>query len=291
MPKNFETTDCHDVKELLELLSPLVADGFPPDRFIFRGQPDADFELEPSAHRIKGELTAPNQTGKKDVDVTTQIEFEARVLTQFLEGCDAAGLAVPGDGLMVRNILADLKIYRERPWQWPDPNLHQVQAAAQHYGVPTSLLDWSRRSYVAAYFAASSALREKVLNGRLAIWALNISQESQWKQLQLVKLPSGNNTNLAAQAGLFTVSPTTYIDADPSYFLPISLGYVDGLSLHRFTLPKTLAAQLLGACQLLGVSGATLFPGYVGVAQQVRDWALVNYKGYDPDEIAMRDLW
>ena len=41
---------------------------------------------------------------------------------------------------------------------WPPQSLWSLLGLAQHYGVPTRLLDWSHRSLPAAYFAAASAL-------------------------------------------------------------------------------------------------------------------------------------
>jgi hypothetical protein len=49
---------------------------------------------------------------------------------------------------------------------------NRQRALAQHYGVPTSLLDWSEDPFVAAYFAIQSA--PDTDDGELAcVWALN----------------------------------------------------------------------------------------------------------------------
>lgn len=273
---------------MLELLSPLTTGRYQGEHYIFRGQPDANFELEPSAHRIDGDLTAPNVNGTKDITAAQQVEFEARVLALFLKGCDYSGLSVPGDRPDVRETLKDPTYYLMKPESWPPNYMYEVQAVAQHHAVPTSLLDWTRRSFVAAYFAASAALRMKTDEGNLAVWALNTEGHQEWRGLKLVDLPGGNSSNLAAQAGLFTVSPTA--KGLNELFLPTSIGYRGGLILDCFTLPRREAGELIAACEKLGVSGATMFPGYGGVAQQVRDWARINFKAYAPDEIAMREL-
>ncbi|MCY1309241.1 hypothetical protein D9M68_773350 [compost metagenome] len=110
----------------------------------------------------------------------------------------------------------------------------------------------------------------------------------------MVELPGGTSSNLAAQAGVFTVSQ---MQGEALHtFLPVSVDQVSSvyrheLSLQQFTLPFAEAPELLEACRRLGISGSTLFPGYEGVAREVKDWARISFKGFDPDEIGLRELF
>lgn len=284
---------CSSAQELLEHLSPLRAT-WPEKHFVFRGQPDADYGLEASAHRLNGRITAPNKYGSKDIHTLQQVAFEASVVRRFLEGCDLCGLLVPGDTYELRHRLENAFVYAMRPGEWPPREMHPVLAVAQHHGVPTCLLDWSWRSYVAAYFAASSALGMEKMPSFLAIWALDVSPEarSEWKGLELVKLAGGTSANLAAQAGLFTVSRIT--QEPTSTFIPTPLSdrypHHHGVKLAKYTLPTTQAAALLKACAQLGVSASTLFPGYDGVAKEVLDIANSERRPVDMSVLAARDL-
>ncbi|MDN3525266.1 hypothetical protein QWY79_08270 [Halomonas sabkhae] len=132
------------------------------------------------------------------------------------------------------------------------------------------------------------------------VWALNRHA----KIVKLVEAPGSTSPNLAAQSGVFTVAkPVTFPEQEESsendLFLPTGLQHQDTLYqaplepfvLERITLGIEQAGELLMACELLGISGATLFPGYEGISRKVRDWANAEHKGFDPEEISIRDLW
>ena len=102
--------------------------------------------------------------------------------------------------------------------EWPPTELHPLMALAQHYRLPTRLLDWSTRAYVAAYFAISDALARSISRSckesdtdaeRLAVWILDIEKRALFHELKVVAVPGGNNANLAAQSGRFTLLTQT----------------------------------------------------------------------------------
>lgn len=294
MRTSFVNTSFIAADQLIEYLNPLDTQRWPPGEYLFRGQADANDELVPSAQRRDGPLVARGYHGDPDVTCGQQVEFEQLLFNQFLEACDRAGLQVPGDSELMRK-LAKHDSFIEQPLSWPPVEIHTALAFAQHHGVPTCLLDWSRRAHVALYFAASSSLSDSArLNPNrpskhLAIWVLRRPPH----QGSIVEAPGSASPNLAAQSGLFTVS-SVWGDKD-EVFVPQRLesGF-DGegcLDVTKITLPDSYAVDLLKACTLLGVSGSTLFPGYEGIARSVRDWANVERKHYDPDAIATRDFF
>jgi glutamine amidotransferase PdxT len=67
----------------------------------------------------------------------------------------------------------------------------------------------SSRSYVAAYFAISGALQAQQAqideSKRLAVWVLDVTRKAHLPKLEVIKVPGGNSTNVAAQAGMFTL--------------------------------------------------------------------------------------
>ncbi len=215
-----------------------------------------------------------------------QVLFELQLLRAFIRACDAAGIPIPGDSEQLRNELRGLKwelAFTRDERNWPPKVVHPVLATAQHHGVPTCLLDWTRRSYVACYFAASAVMHTPAQSGSLAIWALNREKLDDWGAVKLLEMPGATSANLAAQDGVFTVSTleATMGGGLESTTVENLLAYDDtdedpNPLLWKFTLPSSQAPELLSLCADFGVKGSTLFPGYEGVAREIRDKAFAG---------------
>ena len=138
-------------------------------------------------------------------------------------------------------------------------------------------MDWSTRAYVAAYFAVSDVLAGKIKSDttQLAVWILDIEMKALFPKLKVVKTPGGNNANLAAQSGLFTLleqeggrgRPFVGETALDLYFATQTLPP----PLKKITLPISEARAVLDLCSLYGVTGATLFPDYYGATRASED--------------------
>ncbi|MCE9664346.1 FRG domain-containing protein [Halomonas sp. M5N1S17] len=288
---------CTTARQFLEYLNPLETERWKNSIHVFRGQPDAEFGLVPSAHRRQGEVTAARYYGNQDISCNDQVEFEKAVIKAFIAACDRAGLAIPGDSPQVRQQLDPIDELIGTSQEWPDPAMYNLLAFAQHHGVPTCLLDWTRSSYIAAYFAAASALSslnddQAILTGSLAVWALS----TRVREVSFAQPPGATSPYLAAQSGLFTVSRTEGNSNDIFTERRLELRACDfsgpdaPFHLQCVTLPKTEAGELLACCESVGVSGVTLFPGYEGIAKSIRDWARIRHKWPGSYEASTRYL-
>lgn len=272
--------------QLIDHVSPLNSI-WDAGRFIFRGQPSDEYKLTPSVCR-RGPKSFAHGSPRRMFDVSTagQVAFELEILRKFLIGCDRSGLSVPGYTEQLSSTLSDgWGSFQSPHIPWPSTLLYEIMAVAQHYDVPTRLLDWTERSFVACYFAASSAnfeIDSRVMP-RLAIWALDTTYAKHWKTVKVIRTPGGTSRNQAAQSGLFTTHEVKGYDPDDLYQVE-ALENIDEIyritgsdtPLVKMTLPIEEAPALLDLCSRLGVDGSTLFPGFHGVAKSVRDWANVE---------------
>ncbi len=231
-----------------------------PDSWLFRGHQQKEWALLPAALRSEESLYA--ETSRRCESNRQQIETELDILLAFFEVSNLSGLHLPEDSQRLRNQLEHLRRVvvagsyfdrlEEGKDQWPPDELLSLAGLAQHYGLPTRLLDWTYNGYVAAYFAASGVVnkakaarsskrliedycRRKGLqfDGRaanlsimggdrsFAVWAYDTSLDlavefslEKERPYRLVTVPYAGNPNIQAQKGLFTVTVCPSIVAD-----------------------------------------------------------------------------
>ncbi len=154
--------------------------------------------------------------------------------------------------LFKRRALPYLEYKPENDWEW--------LATAQHYGLPTRLLDWTDNPLVAAYFAV-----EKEHEGDSIIYAYLLksivvpSKVSPFKIIAVSPyVPNHINRRITAQASLFTAHP------DP-------LKAFDSVSINRLIIKECFRRELKNILAIYGINHATLFPDLYGLSKHL-EW-------------------
>jgi len=268
---------CESVVDFWKLVAP-SSDlwSFPLEHFIFRGQSDATWKLTPRVYRP--EVLKKYKVGMMQfyADHPGQTIFEWSLLSSFVHYCDERGLPVADDGHQFREQFDFQKVTMANGSgnkDWPQPYIHSVMALAQHHGVPTRLLDWSRNSLIACYFAAAGVLTSINPAAELAVFAMTYKPSRATKGYRHVKVPGSTTPNIAAQKGTFLLVDNAGLQNEaftPGVSLEDKIAIPD--QLFKFTLPTSQAGELLRMCELYDVSAASVFPGYDGAAQAVSEW-------------------
>lgn len=261
--------------------------------FIFRGESSDKFKLIPSALR-EGNKDKVMQLGncRGHDNQMMRIVAEYNIIRNFYFSCDNANLYVPNCRIR-KYPIDDVSVFLNHE-TWLPEDLYEITGLAQHYGLPTRLLDWSKDIYVSLYFACLGAMNEikeknRINDDNIVLWALNAKKIEVDKSigktipLKFIRPSYHGNPNLGAQKGLFTLwefvsdeERKNAVEVTPLDTFLINKAMDDQTLLYKLTLPTKFVLSLYVMLRNLGYGASRIFPGYNGVSQLLSEDLLYN---------------
>jgi len=302
-----KTKKCSTFSEFMAYISADGEIGRDFNQFYYRGTCSSNYTLTPSLFRNFGLIydkvsPLPNDRWTKgttiDLDSLSLTEF--CLLRRFYQIANHNGIRLPYVPLFLMDFYEGLRNYKENGYRFDQ--IQEVAALAQHYLLPTRLLDWSDNCLVALFFAIDGILHETngraVDNPEICLWCLDRKvPKLSFGQVTEVMTTYADNPNINAQKGRFlywtnkpyspdkTRCPGEIVNIDPlDRYLEnlvrnenaqavshMNSTHLSGFTLIRkITMPASEARPLAKYLESAGITKASLFPSLESAADETK---------------------
>lgn len=142
-------------------------------------------------------------------------------------------------------------------WEW--------LGLAQHYGLPTRLLDWSHNPLVACWFAVKAESEtDSALYVIEGMKAVDISKTPNPFGIEEVAryYPMHCTSRITAQSAHFTVHPDAYIPFEQA---------------KKYVIPNEARSNIKKDLHKMGVNSSTVYPDLDGIAKYIKWWRTESY--------------
>jgi len=277
MNDNLNVVDTNSVQELIDKLQELSNENDPlKDKgWYFRGQADSTWKLLPSALRKDGKQLIKeiarvfNDELKNETNIYPHLRIAIGAYLWYLDKND---LHIDG----YNNENKETYYYKDPKYpprgvryDWWNKNgiepCFDHIALAQHYGIPTTFLDWTRSYRKALFFAVNPEPPKDAK--KIAVWAHFYDPEYRGEYHEFINPPRGNNTCLRAQEGIFTLQNS--VDVREGITFENSKYFTDHVKIsdqnghkhiEKYTLPVSEVEKLEAKLNEWGITRETMFP-------------------------------
>ncbi len=207
---------------------------------LFRGVAKASYELEPSIARVPA------------VSNNSRLEFESEVFREF-------------------------KI-RAHPYIKREPaNDMEWLFLAQHYGIPTRLLDWTSNPLVALYFAVEKHTDEDFAVYKTIQTSWLSGEENPFDlDKEFGIKPKQTDVRYINQAGVFTIHPNHNVEIKPD-------------SLAKYVFKANIKEDIKWQLGKYGIKTSFIYPNLDGISRDVLQECQTRLNGGSMRQTSKRD--
>ena len=222
------------INSVIEFLNFIFSEDFN----FYRGQENVNWSLIPSIARIKKPRSCDN------IQFNSWLALEDYLIVEFK-----------------RQSIPFLDWQPENKFDW------LVQA--QHYGLPTRLIDWSTNALKALYFSVENPELDNEDGVVYGCYADHWSSTQNICESQVTKFfYSGHlNSRIIAQEGCFSLSPISDDGFEP--FTPIDASSKNIQDLCKIIISKEEKMVIRHYLKKLGINHSTIYPGLDGISKSI----------------------